>query len=185
MTLPGGAAIPAPLSERVRHAEDCGRQIVAMVQQDLRPSQILTWQAFENAIRVLHACGGSTNGVIHLIAIAGRLGIELPLRLFDDLSRTTPMLGNLRPSGKYHREDLWEAGGVPVLLKELEPLLRAEALTVTGKTWGEMLPRIPRAAAWLRYPVRGADMTMLLIKLLYPAGWLRNSWKFMLSSQSI
>ena len=148
MTLPGGGAIPAPLSERVRHAEDCGRRIVTMVQQDLRPSRILTREAFENAIRMLHACGGSTNGVIHLIAIAGRLGIELPLRLFDELSRSTPLLVNLRPSGRYHMEDLWEAGGVPVVLKELEPLLRPEALTVTGKTWGEMLGRVPRAAAW-------------------------------------
>ena len=148
MTLPGGAAIPAPLSERVRHAEDCGRQAVAMVQEDLRPSRILTREAFENAIRVLHACGGSTNGVIHLIAIAGRLGIELPLQLFDDLSRTTPMLVNLRPSGTYHMEDLWEAGGIPVVLKEMEPLLRGNALTVTGNTWGEMLPRIPRAGSW-------------------------------------
>ena len=148
MTLPGGAAIPAPLSERVRHAEDCGRQAVAMVQGDLRPSRILTRETFENAIRVLHACGGSTNGVIHLIAIAGRLGIELPLQLFDDLSRTTPMLVNLRPSGTYHMEDLWEAGGIPVVLKEMEPLLRGNALTVTGKTWGEMLPRIPRAGSW-------------------------------------
>jgi dihydroxy-acid dehydratase len=148
MTLPGGAAIPAPLSERVRHAEDCGRQSVAMVQRDLRPSRILTRDAFENAIRMLHACGGSTNGVIHLIAIAGRLGIELRLHLFDELSRTTPLLVNLRPSGKYHMEDLWEAGGVPVVLKELEPLLRPDALTVTGKTWGEMLGRVPRAGAW-------------------------------------
>jgi dihydroxy-acid dehydratase len=148
MTLPGGAAIPAPFSERVRQAEDCGRRIVAMVQQDLRPSRILTREAFENAIRVLHACGGSTNAVIHLVAIAGRLGIPLPLSLFDELSRTTPMLVNLRPSGKYHMEDLWEAGGVPVVLKELEPLLRLNAMTVTGKTWGDILPRVPRAGAW-------------------------------------
>ena len=119
-----------------------------MVQQDLRPSRILTHDAFENAIRMLHACGGSTNGVIHLIAMAGRLGIELPLRLFDGLSRTTPLLVNLRPSGTYHMEDLWEVGGVPVVLKEMEPLLRAGALTVTGKTWGEVLPRVPRAASW-------------------------------------
>jgi dihydroxy-acid dehydratase len=148
MTLPGGAAIPAPLSERVRHAEDCGRQIVAIVQQDLRPSRILTREAFENAIRVLHACGGSTNGVIHLAAIAGRLGIELSLRLFDELSRTTPLLVNLRPSGKYHMEDLWEAGGIPVVLKELELLLHRNAMTVTGKRWGEILERVPRAGAW-------------------------------------
>jgi dihydroxy-acid dehydratase len=148
MTLPGGAAIPAPLSERVRHAADCGRRIVAMLQQGLRPSRILTREAFENGIRVLHACGGSTNAVIHLVAIAGRLGIPLPLSLFDELSRTTPMLVNLRPSGKYHMEDLWEAGGIPVVLKELEPLLRLNAMTATGKTWGEILPRVPRADAW-------------------------------------
>ncbi len=165
MTLPGGAAIPAPFSERVRHAEDCGRQIVTMVQQDLRPSRILTRDAFENAIRVLHACGGSTNGVIHLIAIAGRLGIELPLCLFDDLSRTTPMLVNLRPSGKYHMEDLWEAGGIPVVLKELEPLLHPDALTVTGKTWGEILARVPRAGAW-------QDVIAPREKPLHPEGGL-------------
>jgi dihydroxy-acid dehydratase len=165
MTLPGGAAIPAPLSERVRHAEDCGRRIVSMIQEDLRPSRILTPAAFENAIRALHACGGSTNAVIHLVAIAGRLGIDLPARLFDDLSRTTPLLVNIRPVGKYHMEDFWEAGGVPVLLKELEPLLRGDALTVAGRTWGEILQRVPRAGTW-------QDVIAPREKPLHPEGGL-------------
>src|SRR6266542_1299210 len=123
MMLPGGAAIPAPDSRRLRFAEATGRQIVRLAREGIRPSQIMTLGAFENAIRVLHAVGGSTNAVVHLPAIAGRLGIELPVDLFDDLSRTTPWLANLRPSGKFQMEALFEVGGVPMVLKELEPLL--------------------------------------------------------------
>ncbi|RMF93992.1 MAG: dihydroxy-acid dehydratase [Nitrospinota bacterium] len=143
MSLPGCAAIPAPLSERLRLAEESGRQIVALIERDIRPAQIMTPEAFENAIRVLMAIGGSTNAVIHLVAIAGRLGIPLPLDRFDALSRETPVLVDIRPSGRFHMEDLAEAGGIPAVMKVLAPLLHLQALTVTGKTVGENLQAFP------------------------------------------
>lgn len=139
MMLPGGAAIPAPDSRRVRFAAASGRQAVRLARAGIRPSQIMTRPAFENAIRVLHALGGSTNAVVHLPAIAGRLGVDLPLDLFDELSRTTPWLANLRPSGKFQMEQFFEAGGVPVLMKELDHLLHLDCLTVSGGTVGENL----------------------------------------------
>ena len=137
VALPGNAAIPAVDSRRAQLAEASGRQIMAAVEQDLRPSKIMTQEAFENAIRTLHALGGSTNAIIHLTAIAGRLGIELPLTLFDDLSRTTPFILNLKPSGEFLMEDFFYAGGLPALLNELRPLLHTDAMTVTGRTLGE------------------------------------------------
>ena len=137
MMLPGAASIPAPDSRRLACAEDTGRRIVGMVKEDLRPSRILTRKAFENAIRVLVALGGSTNAIIHLIAIAGRRGITLPLDLFDELSRATPVIVNLKPSGQYLMEDFFYAGGVPAVLQEMLPFLHGDALTVTGKTLAE------------------------------------------------
>jgi L-arabonate dehydrase len=134
MTLPGNAAIPAPDSRRLALAELSGRRIMEMVSEDLRPSKILTAEAFDNAIRADMAIGGSTNAIIHLVAIAGRAGVPLPLDRFDELSRTTPFLLNVRPSGKYLMEDFFYAGGLPVVLKELLPLLHRDALTVTGKS---------------------------------------------------
>jgi dihydroxy-acid dehydratase len=139
MALPGTAAIPAPDSRRLRLAEAAGRQIVETVRLGLTPQRILTEQAFENAVRVFMAIGGSTNAVVHLPALAGRLGLKLPLDLFDAFSRTTPLLVNLRPSGQFHMEDLFEAGGVPAVLRELAPLLHLDCLTVTGRTLGENL----------------------------------------------
>lgn len=141
MTLPGNAAIPAPDSRRMQLAEMSGRQAVRLARYGPRPSDVLTEAAFENAIRVSMAIGGSTNAVVHLIAIAGRVGIELPLELFDRLSRETPWIVNLKPSGTYQMEELFDAGGIPAVMKELEPLLRKEALTVTGETVGERLAR--------------------------------------------
>jgi dihydroxy-acid dehydratase len=143
MMLPGGAAIPAPDSRRLRLAEATGRRAVALAREGLRPSQIMTREAFHNAIRVLHAVGGSTNAVVHLPAIAGRLGIDLPLDLFDDLSRSTPWLANLRPSGRYQMEALFEVGGVPAVMQELAPLLHGECRTVTGETVAQNLARLP------------------------------------------
>jgi dihydroxy-acid dehydratase len=142
MMLPGGASIPAPDSRRLRLASATGRQAVALARAGIKPSQIMTRAAFENAIRVLHALGGSTNAVVHLPAIAGRLGVDLPLSLFDDLSRTTPWLANLRPSGKFQMEQFFEAGGVPVLMKELEGLLNLDTITVTGLTTCENLSQV-------------------------------------------
>ena len=137
MALPGCAAIPAPDARRMRLAEASGRQIVRLVELGLRPSQIMTGRAFENAIRVLLALGGSTNAVVHTTAIAGRLGIPLPLDLYDRLSRETPMLTNVRPSGQWQMEQFFEAGGVPALMRQLLPLLHGDCITVTGQTTAE------------------------------------------------
>lgn len=137
MGLPHNAAIPAVDARRYTLAHMAGRRIVGMVHEDLRMSQILTRQAFENAIRVLGAIGGSTNAVIHLLALAGRVGIRLTLDDFDELGRAVPCLVNLMPSGKYLMEDFYYAGGVPAVIRELGELIHADALTVNGKTIGE------------------------------------------------
>ena len=134
MALPGNGAIPAADSRRIRLAQAAGRQIVDLVDHDIRPSQILNADAFDNAITLLNAVGGSTNAIVHLPAIAGRVGIDLPLERFDEISRRTPLIANMRPSGEYQMEDLFYAGGIPAVLKELLPLLHGDALTVTGRT---------------------------------------------------
>jgi len=141
MTLPGAAAIPAADSRRYQVAETAGRQIVELVKSNIRPSDILTRKAFENAIRVLHAISGSTNAVIHLIAIAGRIGVDLPLSVFDDLSRDTPWLVNLKPAGQFMMEDFFYAGGLPAMMNEITDLLHLDALTVSGKNVRENLQR--------------------------------------------
>jgi len=137
VTLPGAASIPAPDANHPRMASACGRRIVEMVWEDLRPSEILTREAFDNAITVVHALSGSTNAVIHLIAMAGRAGIELRLDRFDELARNVPVLANLRPTGAYLMEDFYYAGGLRGLLNEIAPLLRRDCRTVNGKTLGE------------------------------------------------
>ena len=139
LTLPGGAAIPAVDSRRAHLAEASGRQIVELVERDLRPSDILTREALENAIRALHAISGSTNAIIHLIAYAGRLGVELPLSLFDELCASTPWLVDLKPAGTHLMEDFYYAGGLPAVLEQIRDLLHLEAVTVTGRTVGENL----------------------------------------------
>jgi dihydroxy-acid dehydratase len=144
LALPGTAAIPAPDARRLRLAEAAGRQIVATVQAGIRPSDVLTPRAFENAIRLMMALGGSTNAVIHLTAIAGRRGIPLPLELFDRISRETPFITNLRPSGIFHMEQLFDAGGVPAVMKELARggLLHLDERTITGRTIGAQLESV-------------------------------------------
>jgi dihydroxy-acid dehydratase len=137
MMLPGTSSIPATDSRRVAAAEASGRRIVGMVEEDLRPSRILTSAAFDNAIRALLALGGSTNAVVHLIAIAGRRNITLPLARFDELARTTPFLVNLSPSGQFLMDRFHAAGGLPAVLAELRDLLRLDCATVTGRTLGE------------------------------------------------
>jgi dihydroxy-acid dehydratase len=124
-------------SDRIRVAERSGATAVAMVKAQLTPDKIMTAKAFENALRVLLAIGGSTNGVIHVTAIAGRLGIPVDLARLDALGRETPVLVDLKPSGKHYMEDFHHAGGVPALLRELKPLLHLDTLTVTGRTLGE------------------------------------------------
>jgi dihydroxy-acid dehydratase len=137
MTLPGCANIPAADARRLAIAEESGRRAVQMALEGPRPSQVLTRQAFENAIRVDMAIGGSTNAIIHLVAIAGRLGIDLPLEKFDEISRQTPFITNVRPSGELLMEDMFYAGGLPAVMKELGEKLHLGALTVTGKSVGE------------------------------------------------
>ncbi|MDA1280926.1 MAG: dihydroxy-acid dehydratase, partial [Chloroflexi bacterium] len=136
MTLPGGAAIPGADSRRKVHAEDSGRAVVELVRKGIRPSDILTRESFDNAIRMLLAAGGSTNAIIHLTAIAGRAGIDLPLEHFNELSESTPVIVNLKPGGKYLMEDLYYAGGVGAVLKKMSALLNLDCLTVNGKTLG-------------------------------------------------
>jgi dihydroxy-acid dehydratase len=135
MTLPGNAAIPAPDSRRLALAELSGRRAVEMARAGgPKPSEILTADAFDNAIRADMAIGGSTNAIIHLVAIAGRAGVPLPLTRFDELSRTTPFLVNVAPSGKYLMEGFFYAGGLPAVLRQLLPLLHGQTLTVNGRT---------------------------------------------------
>jgi dihydroxy-acid dehydratase len=134
LTLPTNAAIPAADSRRKVLAQYSGKQIVEMVKEDLKPSDILTRAAFENAIKVNAAIGGSTNFVIHLIAIARRIGVDLTLDDFNTLSKNIPLLVNLQPSGKYFMEDFYYAGGLPVVLRALESMLHQDCITVNGKT---------------------------------------------------
>ena len=137
MALPGNGAIPAADSRRLHLAQAAGRQIVQLVERDIRPAQILTAAAFDNAITLLNAVGGSTNAIVHLPAIAGRVGVDLPLARFDEISRRTPLIANMRPTGDYQMEDLFYAGGIPAVLKKLLPLLHGDALTVTGRSLAE------------------------------------------------
>ena len=141
IALPGNGAIPAVDSRRLQLAEAAGRKIVELIHEDVPPSAILTFKAFQNAIRTLHAIGGSTNGIIHLVALAGRVGIELPLSLFDELSRTTPFILNLKPSGEFLMEDFFYAGGVSALLSALSPLLHLDVPTVTGQSLGKNIKK--------------------------------------------
>jgi dihydroxy-acid dehydratase len=134
LTLPSNAAIPAADSRRKVLAQYSGQRIVEMVKEDLRMSKVLTRQAFENAIMVNAAIGGSTNFVIHLLAIAGRMGVELTLEDFDRLSANIPLLANLQPSGEYFMEDFYYAGGLPVVMKELHDRLHNQALAVSGRS---------------------------------------------------
>lgn len=137
LSLPGNAAIPAADARRKVLAQLSGARIVEMVEEDLRLSKILTRNAFENAIMANAAIGGSTNFVIHLLAIAGRIGVDLKLEDFDPLSRNIPLIANLQPSGKYFMEDLFYAGGLPAVLKELDGRLHRDCITVNGKTMHE------------------------------------------------
>lgn len=162
IVMPGGASPPAVTADRIRIAELTGKQAVQMARDNLTPDKILTAKAFENALRVLLAIGGSTNGIIHLTAIAGRMGFEIDLEAFDQMSRETPVLVDLKPSGQFYMEDLHFAGGMPTVLRELRPLLHLDALTVTGRTLGEELDdvapfaqQVVRSIADPIYPVGG------------------------------
>lgn len=137
MTVPGGATPPATTADRMRIAELTGREAVRMARSGMTPERILTPAAFENAMRVLLAIGGSTNGIVHLTAVAGRMGFEVDLDALDRMGRETPVLLDLKPSGEHYMEDFHRAGGMATLLRQLKPWLHLDALTVTGRTLGE------------------------------------------------
>jgi len=143
MMLPGGACIPAVLAERLRNAEATGARAVGLFKEGLTPDKVMTPAAFENALRMLLAIGGSTNGIVHLAAVAGRCGIAIDLDAFDRMGRTTPVLVDLKPSGQHYMEDLYNAGGATTVMRELKPLLNLNALTVTGRTVGRNLAVAP------------------------------------------
>ena len=150
----GNAAIPAVDSRRYALAQLAGRRIVELVREDVRMSRILTREAFENAIRVNAAIGGSTNAVVHLLAIAGRIGVPLELDDFDRLGHDLPLLVDLQPSGRFLMEDFYYAGGVPRVVRELGDRIHGAALTVTGKTIGEATADAP---CWNREVIRTVD----------------------------
>jgi dihydroxy-acid dehydratase len=143
MMLPGGACIPAVLAERMRNAEATGARAVGIAKERLAPDRIMTPAAFENALRVLLAVGGSTNAIVHLAAVAGRLGIGIDLPAFDAMGRDTPVLVDLKPTGQHYMEDLYNAGGLTTILRALKPLLNADALTISGRTLGTCIDEAP------------------------------------------
>ncbi|KAF1047030.1 MAG: L-arabonate dehydratase [Herbaspirillum frisingense] len=164
MTVPGGASPPAVTADRIRVAEETGTRAVALAKSGLRVSQILTEKAFDNALRVLLAIGGSTNAIVHLAAIAGRVGLDIDLARLDRMGRETPVLLDLKPTGAHYMEDLHKAGGVATLLRELKPLLHLDALTVNGITLGEQLEA--QGPGFAQEVVRSVD------RPLYPQGGL-------------
>jgi len=161
MTLPGASAIPAADSAHPRMAAAAGRRIVEMVWEDLTPAKVLSPASFDNAIKVHMALGGSTNAIIHVIAMARRAGIALSLERFDQISREIPVIANLRPSGTYLMEDFYYAGGLPALMSVLRDRLDCSAMTVSGKTLGET---IESAAVYNDDVIRSPD------RAIYPEG---------------
>lgn len=155
MSLPGTAAIPAVHADRLRAAEASGRRAVELALQPIRPSQIITEKSVENALRVLLAISGSTNAIIHLTAVVGRLGIRIALQRLNELSDTTPVLVNLKPTGEHYMADLYAAGGLGAVMREIKHLLHLDCLTITGETLGE---RLAAESPWVdRAVVRAFD----------------------------
>ncbi len=147
MALPGTAAIPAVHADRLRAAEASGKRAVELARNPIRPSQVITPKSVENAIRVLLAIGGSTNAIVHITAIAGRLGIGVDLKKLNALSDSTPVLVDLKPTGQHYMSDLYAAGGIGAVLRELKDLLHLDCLTVSGETLGERLAH--EEGAWV------------------------------------
>ena len=141
MALPGTAAIPAVHADRLRAAEASGRRAAEMAKSPLRPSKVITEKSVENALRVLLAIGGSTNAIVHLTAIAGRAGIQIDLKRLNALSDSTPVLVDLKPTGQHYMSDLYAAGGVGAVMRELKPLLHLNCMTVAGMTLEEVLEK--------------------------------------------
>jgi len=175
MSLPGTAAIPAVHADRLRAAEASGRAAAQMVMSPIRPSQVITEKSVENAMRVLLALGGSTNAIIHLTAIAGRLGIKISLDRLNSLSDETPVLVNLKPVGMHYMEDFFFAGGVGAVLRELRPLLHLDTISVTGETLGDRLDQDPgyidrRVIATAEAPLEPQGGLVALFGNLAPRG---------------
>jgi dihydroxy-acid dehydratase len=175
MALPGSAAIPAVHADRLRAAEASGRRAVEMAQSPLRPSAIITERSIENALRVLLAIGGSTNAIVHLTAIAGRAGIRVDLKKLNELSDSTPVLVDLKPTGQHYMSDLYAAGGVGAVLRELKPLLHLDCMTVAGLTLEDVLekldPWVDRAVVReLRNPISPVGGLVALFGSLAPNG---------------
>jgi len=162
MMMPGGAVIPAVAADRLRHAEAAGARAVAMGKVGPTPQEVMTPEAFANAFRVLLAVGGSTNGLIHMTAVAGRLGIQVDLEALDRMGRETPVLVDLKPSGQHYMEDLQKAGGLVTVLRELRPLLHLDCMTITGRTLGEEIDAAP--------PPWDQDVVRSFKNPLYPQG---------------
>ncbi|MGY9054727.1 MAG: IlvD/Edd family dehydratase [Alphaproteobacteria bacterium] len=137
MMLPGGASIPAVMADRLRHAEATGARAVGLALENVTPDKIMTKEAFDNALRVLLAVGGSTNGLVHIAAVAGRLGLPIDLEAFDDMGKETPVLVDLKPSGQHYMEDLYRAGGLAPILREMMDQMHGDCLTVSGRTVAE------------------------------------------------
>jgi len=174
LTLPGASSIPAVDANHSRMATKCGRRIVEMVWEDLKPRDILTEAAFKNAITADMAIGGSTNAIIHIVALAGRAGIKLDLQRFDEISARTPMIANLRPSGEFLMEDFYYAGGLRALLKEISELLDLSCGTVSGETIGDAInsARVSNAQVIrsVSNPVSSSGGTAILYGNLAPSG---------------
>jgi dihydroxy-acid dehydratase len=162
IALPGSASAPAVTADRIRIAERSGATAVELAKSGLTPDKIITDKSVENALRVLLAIGGSTNGIIHLTAIAGRLGIPVDLDRVHAIGTETPVLVDLKPSGQHYMEDFHRAGGVPTLLRELKPLLHLDAMTVTGRTLGEEMERAGKGFA--------QDVVRTRANPIYPQG---------------
>jgi len=174
LTLPGASSIPAVDSNHVRMALNCGERIVQMIWDDFKPRNLLTMEAFENAITVDMAIGGSTNALIHLIALAGRCGLDLRLNTFDQISRHVPVLANIRPSGAFLMEDFYYAGGLLALMAQIGGLLHLECVTVNGKTVRENIqgasPNNPDVIRELVNPLQPSGGTAVLYGNLAPDG---------------
>ncbi|MCC7205642.1 MAG: dihydroxy-acid dehydratase, partial [Phycisphaeraceae bacterium] len=173
---PGSAAVPQVMAERYRIAEESGKLAVAAIKSNLMLDKILTKEAFENALRVLQAVGGSTNVVVHLMAIAGRLGLRLTLDDLERVSETTPVLVDLKPSGQGYMDDFFRAGGLPVVLHELKDLLHLDVMTITGQTLGQWLDGRFEFPAWQsiirprRSPLQAAGGLVVVKGNLAPHG---------------
>jgi dihydroxy-acid dehydratase len=171
----GAAAVPAVDANRLRIAEETGRVAVTLIGSERRPSHIINQKSLENALRVLLAIGGSTNAAIHLAAIAGRLGLEFDLNHINELSETTPVLVDLKPTGLHYMEDLAAAGGIPGVMRELSSLLHLDCVTVTGETVGD---RIESAGKWvdrtvireIKQPIQTTGALVMLFGNLAPGG---------------